>query len=151
MFFRDRSRMRPSISLLSLLLASMLFLSSCSDGETKETCSRGKCSSKAGTMLERALKNFHTAQQRMLALAEDPKTRTSARFVVFKVCCGELGNRLLALISSFLVALLTGRGLLIGNYEPTLILHIFRSFDARIATHANLCHENVAKLWEPCA
>ena len=66
------------------------------------------------------MKNFHRVQRRMLMLAEDPQTRTKARFVVFKVCCGELGNRILALTSSFFVALLTGRGLLIGDQTAPL-------------------------------
>lgn len=48
-----------------------------------------------------------------MQLASNPKTRAQARFVVFRVCCGELGNRLLGLASSLLFAFASNRALLI--------------------------------------
>jgi hypothetical protein len=99
-----------------ILLFCIFSFSFCQRSKPSDTCSGGQCSSKTRlTKLERALQNFSAIHEHMVTLAQNHETRGSARFVVFKVCCGELGNRLLALTSSLLVALLTGRGLLIGN------------------------------------
>ena len=47
-----------------------------------------------------------------IARASDAKDSPNG-FAVYRICCGELGNRLLGLLSSFLFALLTDRALLV--------------------------------------
>ena len=85
------------------------------------TCDGGRCeklgsdSAQKGAYqsLERQWDEYKALHARMLRLAADPSTRSQARFVVFRVCCGELGNRLLGLTSTLLYALASHRALLI--------------------------------------
>ena len=42
-----------------------------------------------------------------------PKAKTS-RFLVYKICCGQLGNRIQSLVAAFVLALLTDRALLVS-------------------------------------
>jgi hypothetical protein len=69
---------------------------------------------RGGICRSTAFRAAYTAYARRHNAAISQPRAPSSRFLVYNICCGQLGNRIQALVASFVMAMVSGRTLLVS-------------------------------------